>query len=208
MRETFRGSMRAVRRGKGIIDIDVAEFGKRVDKSGVVLLLAFVKARIFQQQNVASAHFGDRSFCRFADAIRGEANRLAEVLGKHRRDGFQRICLVRAGFRAAEMGEQDDLAALIRDLADGRQEAVDARCIAYLAVFHGDIEVDAHENAFAPYVGVVERTETVLHRVISADADYTSFPIATAVSAMRFENPHSLSYHDMTRTRVPSSTFV
>ncbi len=35
-----------------------------------------------------------------------------------------------------------------------------------------------------------------------------SFPIATAVSAMRHENPHSLSYHDITRTSVPSMTFV
>ncbi len=35
-----------------------------------------------------------------------------------------------------------------------------------------------------------------------------SFPIATAASAMRHEKPHSLSYHDITRTSVPSKTFV
>ncbi len=35
-----------------------------------------------------------------------------------------------------------------------------------------------------------------------------SFAMATAVSAIRFEKPHSLSYHDSTRTRVPSSTLV
>ena len=32
--------------------------------------------------------------------------------------------------------------------------------------------------------------------------------MATAVSAMRFEKPHSLSYHDITRTKVPSNTLV
>src|ERR1022692_2129152 len=37
---------------------------------------------------------------------------------------------------------------------------------------------------------------------------YNSFPIATAVSAMRLEKPHSLSYHDITRTSVPFSTLV
>ena len=37
---------------------------------------------------------------------------------------------------------------------------------------------------------------------------YSSFPIATAVSAMRFEKPHSLSYHDITRTSVPFTTLV
>ena len=35
-----------------------------------------------------------------------------------------------------------------------------------------------------------------------------SLPKATAVSAMRFENPHSLSYQDITRQKVPSMTLV
>src|SRR3954469_22217683 len=35
-----------------------------------------------------------------------------------------------------------------------------------------------------------------------------SLPIATAVSAMRLEKPHSLSYQDITRTKVPSMTLV
>ena len=37
---------------------------------------------------------------------------------------------------------------------------------------------------------------------------YSSFPIATAVSAMRLEKPHSLSYQDITRTSVPFCTLV
>ena len=32
--------------------------------------------------------------------------------------------------------------------------------------------------------------------------------MATAVSAMRLENPHSLSYQDTTRTKLPSITLV
>src|SRR5260370_15282351 len=36
----------------------------------------------------------------------------------------------------------------------------------------------------------------------------SSFPIATAVSAMRLEKPHSLSYHAITRTSVPFCTLV
>ena len=35
-----------------------------------------------------------------------------------------------------------------------------------------------------------------------------SLPIATAVSAMRLEKPHSLSYQLMTETRLPSITLV
>ena len=33
-----------------------------------------------------------------------------------------------------------------------------------------------------------------------------NFPMATAVSDIRLENPHSLSYHDSTRTNWPSMT--
>src|ERR1700734_3766666 len=35
-----------------------------------------------------------------------------------------------------------------------------------------------------------------------------SFAIATAVSAIRLEKPHSLSYQDSTRTKLPSITLV
>ena len=35
------------------------------------------------------------------------------------------------------------------------------------------------------------------------EKSYSSLPIATAVSAMRLEKPHSLSYQDITRTSVP-----
>ena len=36
----------------------------------------------------------------------------------------------------------------------------------------------------------------------------SNFPKATAVSLMRLEKPHSLSYQESTRTRVPSMTLV
>jgi hypothetical protein len=49
-----------------------------------------------------------------------------------------------------------------------------------------------------------------LHRLVLAclSNGYSSFPIATAVSAMRLEKPHSLSYHAITRTSVPFCTLV
>jgi hypothetical protein len=37
---------------------------------------------------------------------------------------------------------------------------------------------------------------------------YSFLPIATAVSAMRLEKPHSLSYQDITRTKLPFCTLV
>src|SRR5580692_6018893 len=75
---------------------------------------------------------------------------------------------------------------------------------------HRHVEIDAQQHAPTFDVGFVEAAEG-LHRHgrgIGCDKDQPSLPIATAVSIMRLEKPHSLSYHDMTRTRVPSTTLV
>ena len=43
---------------------------------------------------------------------------------------------------------------------------------------------------------------------IACRAGYNSLPIAVAVSAMRLEKPHSLSYQASTRTSLPSTICV
>src|SRR5436305_14670894 len=99
------------------------------------------------------------------------------------------------------MREQDQLAALVGDLGDGRRAALDARGIRHLAVLHRDVEVDAYEHALAGEVSLIKCFER--HRKRRLSRIQISFPIATAVSAMRLEKPHSLSYHAITRTSVP-----
>ena len=103
------------------------------------------------------------------------------------------------------MGQQDHLPALVGDLVDGRQDALDAGRIGDPAVLHRHVEIDAHEDALSLDVGLVEGAEGC-HR--SSGSRQISFAMATAVSAMRFEKPHSLSYQASTRTRVPSITLV
>ena len=58
-----------------------------------------------------------------------------------------------------------------------------------------------------PFTSTWSRVRNAL-MVRSAARGQISLPIATAVSAMRLEKPHSLSYHDITRTSVPSITLV
>ena len=43
---------------------------------------------------------------------------------------------------------------------------------------------------------------------INTSSNQMSLLRATAVSDMRLEKPHSLSYHDITRTNVPPTTLV
>src|SRR6516164_8033013 len=121
----------------------------------------------------------------------------------------------------SEMGEQDHLAALVCNLADGRSRPLDAGRVRDLAVFDRHVEIDTHEYAFAPHVGLIEGAEHISglrawscerkppqRDARSSPAGQISFPIATAVSTIRLEKPHSLSYHDITRTSVPSITLV
>ena len=53
-----------------------------------------------------------------------------------------------------------------------------------------------------------ERKDCIGDAVRGLKPGQTSLPIATAVSIMRLEKPHSLSYHAITRTSVPSITLV
>ena len=58
--------------------------------------------------------------------------------------------------------------------------------------------------------GVIRATshEQPVTKTGRAPRFYISFPIATAVSHMRFENPHSLSYHAVTCTNFSPNTLV
>ena len=155
--------MRAVGGGEGVVDIDVAELGELVDMGRIVLLLALVKAGVLEQKHVAVLHFGDRVVGRLADAVGREGDRPLDDLGDRGGDGLERIGLIRAALGPAEMGEKNDLAALVRDLRDGRRNALDARRIGHPAVLRRNVEIDAQEHAFARDIGVIERAERFAH---------------------------------------------
>jgi hypothetical protein len=61
------------------------------------------------------------------------------------------------------MREQDHFRALVGQLRNRRRDAFDARRVGDDAVFIGHVEVNAHQNAFALHVGMVESAEVVAH---------------------------------------------
>src|SRR6516162_1989904 len=75
-------------------------------------------------------------------------------------------------------------------IADGVVHA-----IGDLAVLDRHVEIDAHEHALAPHVGLIERVEHVSAHCRRARSACPSQP--------RLEKPHSLSYHNITRTSGP-----
>ena len=148
---------------EGVVDIEVAELGELLDEGRVVLFLALVEAGVLQEQNVAVLHLGDGVGGDLADAVGREGDRALDDVGDRDGDRPQRIGLVRAALGPAEMGEQNDLAALVRDFVDRRGDALDARRVGHPAVFRGDVEVDSQEDALAGDIGVVECAERFGH---------------------------------------------
>ncbi len=163
MRDPLGRSVGAMRGREGVVDIEIAELGEFGGESRIVLFLAFVEARVLEQENVAVLHRRDRFRRDVADAVGGEGDRTAKDFGDRRGDGPERILGVRPALRPAEMGEQNDLAALLRDFRDGRRHALDAGRVADLPVFHRNVEVDAQQHAFAGERGVVESSEGLGH---------------------------------------------
>ena len=111
------------------------------------------------------------------------------MLGDRGGDGLERIGLVRAALGPAEMGEKNDLAALVGDLRDGRRDALDARRIGHPAVLGRNVEVDAQQHALAGDIGVVEGAERFAHGPHKASRRSVDRHLAEAVQSSRGREP-------------------
>jgi hypothetical protein len=119
-----------------------------------------VEPGVLQAQDVARLHGVHLRRRPFADAILRERDRALEDGCDRRREQLERLCRIRP-FGAAEMGEQDHLAALVGNLPDGRSHPLDAGRVRDLSVLHRHVEIDAHEHALASHVGLIERVEHI-----------------------------------------------
>src|SRR5918996_1385121 len=204
--------MRAMRGGKGVVDIKIAMLGEPFGEAWVVLLLAGIEPYILQHGDLAGLEPRKAVPCFLADAVADEADiGAAHQLLHLLRDRLQRG-LGRDHLGTAEMRQHDHLGPFAGELGDGRKHAGDAGRIGDLAVLDRHVEIDADEDPLAanvdpvntPDAGEVEAARAVRGRLFV----HISRLMATAVSLMRFEKPHSLSYQATTRQKVPSTTWV
>ena len=156
--EPLGRGMRPMCRRERVVHPEIAEPGKRGGELGVVLLLAFVEARVFEAEDVAGLHRGDGGFGGSADAIVDERHRPFDDLRDGSGDRPQRLLRI-AALRPPEMREQDHLAALVGDLGDGRAVPLDSGRVGDLAVLHRDVEIDAQQHALAANVDVIKRVK-------------------------------------------------
>ncbi len=198
MREALGRGVGAVRRREGVVDVEIAERRHLGRERRIVLLLAGVIAGVLHQDHPAGRQRVDRRPGGRADAVVGEGDRRAQQPGERPGHRLQRHLGHALALGPVEMGEQHHFRALPRQRPDGRQRGLQAGIVADRAVMHRHVEIDAHQRALVLDVGVGE----------AAEAHQIRRPIATAVSAMRLEKPHSLSYQLSTDTNLLSITLV
>ena len=64
--------MRAMRRAERVVHINVAELGQRFGKLRIVRFFLGLKAKVFQQRDVAVVHLRDNFFRNGADCVVAE----------------------------------------------------------------------------------------------------------------------------------------
>ncbi len=142
---------------KSIVDIDVAELGEGLRKTGRVRLLAFVETKIFEERDLPRSERGDNAFCFLADAVGGEGHVTTTDRALERRyhqaQGEGGI-----GFapRTAEMRHHDHLRALLDQRFDRRRESFDAGGVGDDAILDRDVQIGAQQHALAADIDVIE----------------------------------------------------
>ena len=148
-----RGSMRAVRRAEGVVHIDVAQFGQRLGKSGVVRLLFRMETDILQQGHVARLHVGDDFFRDRPNDLVAEGDRVIDELVQVIRHRPQRIFRHGLALRPAEVRHEDNLRPFLPQQCDRGQRFADAGVVSNvdfpLALLGGHVEIDTHQDTLA-----------------------------------------------------------
>ena len=137
---------------EAVTDENVAQRSVFFGKRRVVFLFAFVKAAVFQHDDVASSN--GRGFVK---VVFDERHVFAEQVAKVGGDGREAEGFVVFAFgRTAEVRHDHHGAAVVEDVADGRQRCLDAGVAGDFAVFERHVEVKTHQDAFAVYVDFTE----------------------------------------------------
>ena len=147
VRHPFRRSVRAVRRRKGVVDVDVAESGERPGEVGIVGFLTGMETQVFEQQHVARTEPRGRSFGDGTDAVFRERHLAAAKRLAQGPDEWAQGQFVQAlALRSAEMGKDDRRSTPGADFLDGGGQTIQPGRIGDDPVLHRDVEVGAQQD--------------------------------------------------------------
>ena len=157
--DAFGGGVGAVGAAEGVVDVDVAEAGELFGEGGIVGLFFGMEAEVFEQEGLAGLEITGELGGDLADAVGGEGDvfvlvdDVVEEQAEAVDDGAEAHGVDGLALGTAEMGGEDDLGFVAEGVLDGGDGLADAGVVGDGAVFEGDVEVDADEDAL---VGEVE----------------------------------------------------
>src|SRR6266481_373239 len=172
-RDADNGSMRAVSGAEGVANEDaVAQGGELLRKGFVIFFFVGMEADVFQHEHFPVAQGLALAFGAWTDTIQSEGDWLAEQLFQFFGGGPEGIFWIRAAFGPAEMRSKHEAGALFNGEPQCRQSFADACVVGDDAVFQGNVEIHADENAFAAEVEVVDGE--LGHELVTRDSCETS----------------------------------
>jgi len=159
-RQRVDRSVGAVRSREGVVDVNVAEFGKSSRKIGRVRFFLLVEAKVFEEGHLPGLKRGNDTLRVVANAILSKddfstANRPAQW----RDQGSKRKGEVSRSVRPAKMRHHDDLRAPIEERLDGRRESLNSGRIGDSAVLHRHVQIGTQQHSLAAYVDVVHSSK-------------------------------------------------
>ena len=129
IRQARRRSMRAVRRSKSVIDVQIRHRSQFGCKSRIILCLFLMKTNILQHQDLAVLQSGGLRLRILADDISSQNDRLAEKLRQTIRRRLHRKSCLRSVLRATQVRNQDDLRIVVHQVGNCGKSSLDALII-------------------------------------------------------------------------------
>ena len=187
-------------RAEGVVDKKVAEGRELGRQCGIVGFFAGIEPGVLHQDDAAPRESLGGAHRGLGRRIVDEADGRPEggLEGPHA--GPKRVFRIGATLGAAKVRQEDDPRPLVAKVLDGRERGPDPGVIGDHPVFDRAIEVDPDQRPPAVEPSGVDRGQCPLHAPWA--------PMNRIRSTHRAEYPISLSYHEDTWIRVPSTTWV
>jgi hypothetical protein len=151
-----------VGRTEGVIDVEIERLGHSPRDLRVARRLAFVKAQVLEQTDVAGAEPTDQLGGWLTQAILGEGYLSAQKFGEPPRDRRQAEFRPSLALRPAQVAGARDFRAAICEQLQRRKCGPDATVVRDRDPVERDVEVDAAEDRLAASI-------EVFHRAVSHD---------------------------------------
>ena len=161
MRQRLGRGMRAMRRGEGVVDVEIAERRELPREAGIVASPRRMEAEILQQRHVAGARARDDHALR-----RGPTQSSAKATGRPpsasasgAASGFSESAGSGLPLGRPKCDITTTSGAALGAARDGRREPLDAGRVGDRAVLHRHVEIGAQQHAFAAGLEIVDRLE-------------------------------------------------